>query len=258
MDVAGNTNTQPPVHGWWITASFVCAAALLALLPHIAQDESYHRFADQRTIWTIPNFWNVLSNLPFAFVGAWGLSRLRGATARLLFAGLFLTCAGSAYYHLAPSDTRLIWDRLPMTLVFMSFLAAVIAEGRSSRWEAPILSLLLMLGVVSIWWWKISGDLLPFALVQFGPVLIMLPAFWRAKGKRWLWSIAALYTVAKFAEFYDRSIYSFLPLSGHTCKHLLGAAAGYCIFRWFCDSSQAVAPPSSHKSHPQLHGSTPL
>jgi len=238
------TNTRPPVNGWWITIVFLCAGACAVLLPHIAQDESYHSFADQRTIWAIPNFWNVVSNLPFAILGVWGLWRLGGATARVLFTGLFLTSVGSACYHLAPSDARLIWDRLPMTLVFMSFLAAVIAEGRSPRWEALILSLLLVLGIASIWWWRTAGNLLPYLLVQFAPVIMMLPAFWRASGKRWLGYVAALYAAAKIAEFYDPSIYSVLPLSGHTWKHLLGAAAGYCILRWFCDSSQTVTRPS--------------
>lgn len=234
------TDTRPPLNGLWITTVFLCAAVLLAFLPPIAQDESYHAFADQRTIWAVPNFWNVVSNFPFAIVGVWGLWRLRGSIARVLCAGLLLTCAGSAYYHLAPSDARLIWDRLPMTLVFMSFLAGVIAEGRSPRWETLILSPLLFLGVASISWWKTSGDLLPYVLVQFGPAIIMQPAFWRATGKRWLWKGATLYAAAKIAELYDPSIYSALPWSGHTWKHLLGAAAGFCIVRWFCDSSQTV------------------
>jgi hypothetical protein len=34
------------------------------LLPPISQDQSYHQFADQRTILGIPNFWNVVSNFP--------------------------------------------------------------------------------------------------------------------------------------------------------------------------------------------------
>jgi len=234
------SDARPPLHVGWIAGVFICAAVSLVLLPHVAQDESCHAFADHRTIWAIPNFWNVVSNLPFAIVGVWGLWRLRSTSARVLSTGLLLTCVGSAYYHLAPSDTRLIWDRLPMTLVFMSFLAAVMAEGRSPRWEVLILSPLLVVGLGSVWWWKASGDLLPYVLVQFGPAIVMLPAFRRATGKRWLWRIAALYAAAKIAELCDLSIYSALPWSGHTWKHLLGAAAGYCIVRWFCDSSQTV------------------
>ena len=33
--------------------------AALLLLPPILQDQSYHRFADERTLFGIPNFWNV-------------------------------------------------------------------------------------------------------------------------------------------------------------------------------------------------------
>jgi hypothetical protein len=47
--------------------------AILPLLPPIPQDPSYHQFADQRTLLGIPNFWNVVSNLPFVLVGAIGL-----------------------------------------------------------------------------------------------------------------------------------------------------------------------------------------
>ena len=53
----------------------VTAASLvgLLLLPPISQDQSYHDFADQRTLLGIPNFWNVVSNIPFIAIGAVGL-----------------------------------------------------------------------------------------------------------------------------------------------------------------------------------------
>src|SRR4029077_7804963 len=44
--------------------------AALLLLPPILQDQSYHRFADERTLFGIPNFWNVVSNVPFIAVGS--------------------------------------------------------------------------------------------------------------------------------------------------------------------------------------------
>ena len=50
----------------------VSLAALL-LVPPIPQDQSYYQFADQRTIFGIPNFGNVVSNPPFLAVGAAGL-----------------------------------------------------------------------------------------------------------------------------------------------------------------------------------------
>ena len=46
----------------------------VAAQPAIHQPLAYHRFADTRTLLGIPNFWNVLSNLPFLLVGLAGLA----------------------------------------------------------------------------------------------------------------------------------------------------------------------------------------
>src|SRR5262245_43186241 len=95
----------------------LASAAALAVMSPITQDQSYHAFADGRTLLGIPNFWNVASNLPFVAVGAAGLALYRrDAPATALFVGILLTGFGSAYYHLAPSDSTLFWDRLPMTI----------------------------------------------------------------------------------------------------------------------------------------------
>jgi hypothetical protein len=69
--------------------------AALLLLPPILQDKSYHQFADQRTMLGIPNFWNVISNLPFLAVGVAGLRRFRNNPATFVFfLGVFLTGIG--------------------------------------------------------------------------------------------------------------------------------------------------------------------
>ena len=54
----------------------VTLAGLLPL-PPLLQNQNYHQFADQRKLFGIPNFWNVVSNLPFIAVGAAGLLRFR-------------------------------------------------------------------------------------------------------------------------------------------------------------------------------------
>jgi hypothetical protein len=43
----------------------------------LLQDQDCHQFADQCELLGIPNFWNVVSNLPFIAVGAVGLLRVR-------------------------------------------------------------------------------------------------------------------------------------------------------------------------------------
>ena len=52
----------------------VTLAALLPI-PPLLQNQDYHQFADQREVLGIPNFWNVVSNLPFIAVGAVGLAQ---------------------------------------------------------------------------------------------------------------------------------------------------------------------------------------
>ncbi len=209
-----------------IAAAVLAVLAFFLFVPPITQDQAYHFFADDRTILGIPNFWNVVSNLPFALVGLLGLWKLRGLADRVLFAGVLLTFFGSAYYHLAPSDARLVWDRLPMTLVFMALLACVIEV------DNRLLAVFLASGVASVLWWSVSNDLRPYVLVQFGPLLILVPALWFLRNARYLAAVLAFYALAKLAEFYDRGIFSTLPISGHSIKHVLAAIATYYIFRW--------------------------
>src|SRR4029077_13315659 len=72
----------------------LAAMSLLGLLfvPPIPQSQIYHGFADQRTLFGIPNFWNLVSNLPFIVVGAMGLQYFRpDLSAGVFFLGVFLT-----------------------------------------------------------------------------------------------------------------------------------------------------------------------
>jgi multisubunit Na+/H+ antiporter MnhG subunit len=236
-----------------IAAVVLGASAFFLFVPPIAQDDTYHLFADCRTVWSIPNFWNVASNLPFALVGVLGLWKLRRVHNRVLFTGVLLTFFGSAYYHLAPSDARLVWDRLSMTLVFMPLLACVLSQendARSSRW---LLAFLVICGVGSVLWWSVTNDLRLYILVQFGPLVILIPSLWFVRDARFLIAVLALYGLAKLAEFYDRATFSDLPVSGHTAKHVLAAIATYFILRWrlaasvpasasaLCESAEAAS-----------------
>jgi hypothetical protein len=219
-------------HVVWIFGLLLGAAAFLILAPPMAQDPAYHVFADQRSIFGLPNFWNVVSNLPFGVIGILGLWVFRDSAERVLFTGVLLICFGSAYYHLAPSDARLVWDRLPMTLAFMSFLGLNIGEGLGLQWRRRLLAPLVICGIASVLWWRAMDDLRPYVLVQFGAMLALVPAACFSKRTRKPWPVLALYVLVKFAEHYDRAIYSALPVSGHTVKHLLATLAAFWILRW--------------------------
>jgi hypothetical protein len=224
------------------------AFALLGifLVDPIPQDPAYHNFADDRQIYGISNFCNTISNLPFVFVGLLGLARVSRLTRPetrpgylVLCVGVLLVACGSAYYHQAPSNESLIWDRLPMTIAFMA-LFAMILEERVLQKPAPLLlPVLVTSGIVSVLYWAWTeaagrGDLRPYALVQFLPV-VLIPLFillfpQRFLANRLLLSAFLFYFVAKAFEHFDAAIFS-APgcMSGHALKHVAAAAAAFCI-----------------------------
>ena len=217
------------------------AASLLGLLlvPAIPQDQAYHQFADQRTLLGIPNFWNVVSNIPFVVVGVVGLTQFRDNPATtILFLGFFLTGIGSSYYHWDPNDGTLFWDRLPMTITFAAIFALVVKERVSARAGAALLWPMLAIGVSSLLLWRWTDDLRLYFWAQFFPGVALLVLFLLSPPKYTLghyWIIAAaLYALAKLFEFTDQTIYSYgQVLSGHTLKHLAAAAACFVVLRHF-------------------------
>jgi hypothetical protein len=217
----------------------VASLAGLLLLPPIPQDQSYHQFADQRALLGMPNFWNVVSNLPFVAVGAAGLQRFRQDPITIvLFLGIFLTGFGSSYYHWHPNDDTLFWDRLPMTLCFMAILAATIEERVNARAGAVLLWPLLAVGLLSLLLWRWTDDLRLYFWVQFFPYLALPLLFLLFPPKytgQFYWIIAAaLYALAKLLEFSDDAVYSVgSTLSGHTLKHLAAAAACFAVLRYY-------------------------
>jgi hypothetical protein len=217
----------------------IVTLAGLLLFPPLLQDQNYHQFADQRNLFGIPNFWNVVSNLPFIAVGAAGLLLLRrDPTTTVIFSGIFLTGFGSSYYHWSPSDATLFWDRLPMTLCFAAILAAVVEERVDAKAGKALLWPLLAIGIFSLLLWRWTGDLRLYAWAQFFPFLALVLILWLFPPKytgTFYWAIAAaLYALAKLFELYDHEIFSAGSfVSGHTLKHLAAAAASFAILRLF-------------------------
>ena len=234
----------------------IIVAVVDFLLPRIPQPQSYHMFADQRSFLGVPNFGDVVSNVPFAVVGLWGLIFLLRSNPEqlskhfldrrerwfylIIFTGLLLTAFGSSYYHLNPNNARLVWDRLPMTIVFMSLVAALIAERISLRAGLWLLPILLLIGVGSVLQWYNSelrgvGDLRFYATVQAYSVLFLLMALLfppRYTFGSDLAVVAGFYILAKVLETLDKPIFRLgYVVSGHTLKHLAAAFAGYWILR---------------------------
>jgi len=240
--------------GIWPFLALAIVLGVGALLaPRADLPPSYHHFADQRIWLGIPHFGDVASNIAFLIAGLWGLAFLsrKSSLAQFvdaserwpylfIFLGLILTALGSTYYHLAPDNDRLVWDRLPMTIVFMPLVAALIAERVNVSLGLWLLPVLIAVGMGSVMQWHFSvergaGDLRFYVAVQIYAVLalfaaLLLPARY-TRGSDLL-VVAGLYVLAKICETADHQIFSAGHLvSGHTLKHLSAGAAGFWILR---------------------------
>jgi hypothetical protein len=229
-------------------AAGACAAATAAALAagaRLAQPLGYHAFADGRALFGVPNALDVLSSGAFAVVGVAGLllvlargpalERVGGRPPWLvLFAGVLAVSAGSAWYHLAPSNATLFWDRLAMAVGFAGFVAALVGDRAGAPAAARLLAPLAFASAASVVYWIASeragaGDLRPYLVVQVGAVAAVpavLARFPRREGTAGWWCATALYLAAKVLEGLDGEVLRATGLvSGHTLKHLVAAAA---------------------------------
>jgi len=237
----------------WLLLALTAVAVLVPFfMVPVPQVLGYHHFADRRSLWGIPNCLNVLSNLPFVVVGVVGFGAMLKATVSspvawiygVLFMGVLLTGFGSAYYHWHPDNNTLVWDRIPMTLVFMSLLAATVAELVSRRTGSVLFVPLLLAGVGSVLYWHWTelqghGDLRWYGLVQFYPVLFIPLLLWLFYDSAYKEAIVSLvwvvvwYVLAKGLESLDRLIYDAIWVSGHTLKHLAAAVSTAYLVQMF-------------------------
>ena len=230
----------------WGVICGVSAAAFVvtALLSPIPQPQSYHHFADQRTIFGVPHGLDVLSNLTFLVSGLLGLffvakfGRMTDSGTKwafvTLFFGLVLTSVGSAYYHLAPGNQRLVFDRLPMIIAMAGCGGAVLADrfgGRAAWAIAPLIAT----GLWTVYQWNASetaghGDLRWYSLYQGLIILTGALLLWMFPSRNQATPAFAIAVggnlLAKLFELLDKPIYAVGGIvSGHTLKHLSAGLA---------------------------------
>jgi hypothetical protein len=228
----------------------IVAVVLAFVLPAMPQSLAYHDFADHRTMFGIPNFLDVVSNVAFVVAGIAGLVIVLGTRAQfeaprerwpyaVFFLGLLLTGFGSGYYHLAPDNETLFWDRLPMTIAFMGLVTSQIVDRMSVRAGLAMLPPMLLLGAASVFYWRATeragvGNVMPYGVLQGYSVLVLLllavlkPSRY-TRGTDLYW-VFGWYVLAKLLETFDRDIYVFgHVISGHTLKHFSAAIAGFAV-----------------------------
>jgi hypothetical protein len=227
------------------TAACVAAAVLL---PAVPQPLDYHDFADQRSLFEVDHFLNVFSNIGFLIAGVLGLGLLVMRRVHfefkreqwpylIFFFGLFATAFGSTYYHLAPDNERLFWDRLPMTVAFMALVSSQITDRISVRAGLALLGPLLLVGAASVIYWLVTerqgaGNVLPYGILQaYAVVVLLLMAILQpsryTRGSDLYW-IFGWYVLSKLLETFDAEVLAHGHIvSGHTLKHITAAFAGF-------------------------------
>lgn len=200
---------------------------------------------------------DVLSNLPLALIGIWGLRWLhwldrahedaldaaplpQAATrlpvnaldcAWMFFAGLIFTAAASAFYHVQPDATRLAADRAGMAIALSGLVGLAVCERVSERagWPAAWLTMSGALVAAAVQYR--TGNALPWTLVQFGGMaLILVLSLARSSpgaiDLKLGW-VVFFYVLAKLFELSDASIYEATRqlISGHGLKHFMAALA---------------------------------
>jgi hypothetical protein len=207
-----------------------------------------NHFVDSRVWLGITNAADVLSNLPFAAFGIWGLllqANIRKASQpyvgresfvlTLFFAGLIFTAIGSMLYHLAPSDSTLLWDRAGMAFAFAGMLGVAASERVSSASGIWLGLAGLLAGMLSLLVWQQTSDVLPWMILQLGSmVIILILAITRKHIKSLgvsLYAVVAWYGLAKVFESNDHAIFEVTRhwVSGHTLKHLTASLAALPI-----------------------------
>lgn len=235
------------------------ALSLLAWGWHgpVPQLPDYHHFVDQRGGLGMPNVANVVSNLGFLLAGLWGLAkpairRGRGAAGYTLFCiALALTAFGSSWYHLAPDDSRLVWDRLPIALACAGLLSAVWDQTVGLARSTVATLGMAALAAATVAWWRWGdlhgeGDLAPYLILQAAPLIALplLQAAWRRPMRERLAVAAAItcYVAAKALELGDQAVFEALGwVSGHTLKHVLASLAAFILVGARAQDSEEAA-----------------
>ncbi|MGJ7545528.1 hypothetical protein [Variovorax sp. LT1R16] len=257
-----------------LLAVLLLGVLVAALGPALPDPMAGAGFADGRHWLGLPHAMDVLSNLPFALLGLWGLVRLHRLQAspageagprrcaQLFFAGLVFTAAGSAFYHLHPDALRLTADRLGMAVAFAGMVGLAVGErvGRRAGW--PAACAMLVAGGWALAVCHLRGDVLPWAVLQFGGMLLVLGlALLRpvpgALGLR-LGLVICCYGLAKLLELGDEVIYQATGqwVSGHSLKHLAAACAAWPALQMLHAWRQAPAAQSTRSRPDGLRSPT--
>lgn len=228
---------------WPLVLGFIGMFLFFFSKPVMTQNADYHEFIDTRSFLGVPNTFDVMSNVFFLVAGLLGVLEILKQNSLLtkkswfwFFLSIVLVAPGSAYYHWAPDNHTLMWDRLPMSMGFMALYVILLAEHIHAKFQEFLIPA-LVIGISSVLVWVITTDLRFYFWIQFSSfitipiILILFPS--RFTHKYWYFISLFLYGLAKWTEVKDKEIFyaTHEMISGHSLKHIL-AAVGLMGLWW--------------------------
>lgn len=244
-----------PRHWLVFLGLLALVAATSWFMPPFAQDPTYRQIAQTHRMLGMAKFWNVATSLAFLLVGAMGLARMLRGPARgvlpelrvvymTLFAGTVLVGLGSGWYHLNPDNTSLVFDRLPISIVFIALTCLVVGEHFMPALGRDLLAPLLLLGVALVGFWRLMeqgdhGDLRLYALMQSVPmvlvplVLCLRPSRLNHAGVLWIPLVG--YALARACDMANAWVGFGQAFGGDVLKNLI-ASMGLSALVWAVDN----------------------
>ena len=179
--------------------------------------QGYHNFADQRSFLGIPNAVDVISNIAILIPAIYLLQvrKKKSTTSNLLILHLVLLSVASSYYHWNPSDDTIFWDILMIAVTIMLVVIII------SDTEYGII--LYGLGILSILYWRYTGDFRLYILILVGvPLYIVLKHYKNNELRNYLIVFVVANILLRLAEHNDHLVYKITgnKISGHTLKHI--------------------------------------
>ena len=177
----------------------------------------YHNFADQRSFLGIPNTMDVISNIAILIPAIYLLQvrKKKSTISNLLILHLVLLSVASSYYHWNPSDETIFWDILMIAVTIM--LVTIIISDT----EYGII--LYGLGIMSILYWRYTGDLRLYILILIGvPLYIVFKYHKNSELRNYLIVFVIANILLRLTEHNDHLVYQITgnQISGHTLKHV--------------------------------------
>lgn len=184
---------------------------------------SYHNLADTRKLLNVKNGYNVLSNLAVFAPTLYLLQKHNLNTKNKILAfHISLIALTSTYYHIYPTNARIVWDMLSIATTHAVVLSYFVEE--------KIAITLYLFSIISVIYWFLYNDLRPYILLLVGiPLYIILQIYNDERVKQYIIPLIISGLFTRYVEHNDAKIFKITnkTISGHTLKHL---SAGISLY----------------------------